>query len=294
MTTGKRQPKLPKEEKVWRTLLLRLRSRMRKKHHTLSEDDVIQLLEEGKRSGAIDTTEHELIESILRFTDTTVKEIMIPRTDVVAVDLEMPRETLLRIVIDEGYSRIPVYRDSIDNIVGILYTKDLLSMFEYRALIILQDLLRPPFLVPESKKISSLLKELQSKRQHMAVVIGEYGGMEGIVTMEDILEEIVGEIGDEYDEERKDVETSSDGTVIIAGSMTVPDFNEKFHSSIQDDPDYETISGFLHKLTGRIPELHEEIRCENQSFTVVKKNQRRIQQVKVKTLSLSADEKIKP
>jgi len=203
----------------------------------------------------------------------------------------MPRETLLRIVIDEGYSRIPVYRDSIDNIVGILYTKDLLSMFEHRDVIILQDLLRPPFLVPESKKISSLLKELQIKRQHLAVVIGEFGGMEGIVTMEDILEEIVGEIGDEYDEEHKDVETSSDGTVLIAGSMTVPNFNEKFHSSIPDDPDYETISGFLHKLTGRIPELHEEIHFEHQSFTVVKKNQRRIQQVKVKTQAPPAEEK---
>jgi CBS domain containing-hemolysin-like protein len=263
------------------SFIARLLSASKKRRQKYSEDDVKQLLEDGKRSGVIDSTERELIESVLEFTDTTVKEIMVPRTDVVAVELSVPRERLIRIVIDEGYSRVPVFQQSIDNIVGIIYTKDLLSMFEHRDVIILQDIVRPPYFVPESKKISMLLRELQTKKQHMAIVIDEFGGTEGIITMEDILEEIVGEIRDEYDEDHRDVETSLDGSVVVNAGMSIHDFNEKFQSSIPDDADYETLSGFLHKLTGRIPELNEEIAFENLSFGVVKKNERRIRQVKV-------------
>lgn len=264
------------------SFIARLLSASKKRRQKYSEDDVKQLLEEGKRTGVIDSTERELIESVLEFTDTTVKEIMVPRTDVVAVELSVPRERLIRIVIDEGYSRVPVYQQTIDNIVGIVYTKDLLSMFEHRDVIILQDILRPPYFVPESKKISVLLRELQTKKQHMAVVVDEFGGTEGIITMEDILEEIVGEIRDEYDEDHRDIETSVDGSVMVNAGMSIHDFNEKFESSIPDDADYETLSGFLHKITGRIPELFEEIPFENITFAVVKKNERRIRQVRVK------------
>jgi CBS domain containing-hemolysin-like protein len=250
----------------------------------LSEEDMIEIIEEGKRSGAIDKTEHELLTSIFEFTDTTVKEIMVPRTDVVGVDINMPPEKLLRIVIEEGYSRIPVFDGTMDNIVGVLYTKDLLSVFEHRGLILLQDVIRTPFLVPESKKIGVLMRELQAKHQHMAIVIDEFGGMEGIVTMEDIVEEIVGEIKDEYDEDKKDVETTSDGSVVISGGMSVRDFNDRFGPLLPEGSDYETISGFLHKQAGRIPELHEEIVYKQRAFTVVKKNQRRIIHLKMKTI----------
>ena len=132
------------------------------KKKKVSEEEVIQLLEEGERSGAIDKTEHELIKSILEFTDTTVKEVMVPRTDVFAVDISTQRDRLLQSLIDQGFTRVPVYRDSIDNIIGIIYTKDLIGMLEHRDLIILQDVIRPAYLVPESKKISVLLKELQA------------------------------------------------------------------------------------------------------------------------------------
>ncbi|MGA7159581.1 MAG: hemolysin family protein [Bacteroidota bacterium] len=271
------------------SFIARLLSASKKKRQKYSEDDVNQLLEEGKKSGVINTTERELIESVLEFTDTTVKEIMVPRTDVVAVELSVPREKLIRVVIDEGYSRVPVYQGTIDNIIGIVYTKDLLSMFEHRDIILLQDIIRPPYFVPESKKISVLMRELQTKKQHMAIVIDEFGGTEGIITMEDILEEIVGEIRDEYDEDHRDVETSVDGSVVVNAGMSIHDFNEKFHSEIPDDVDYETISGFLHKQTGRIPELFEEIPFANLSFVVVKKNDRRIRQVKVKVVDISHD-----
>ncbi|MFA6456583.1 MAG: hemolysin family protein [Bacteroidota bacterium] len=252
------------------------------KKKEVSEEEVIQVLEEGERSGAIDKTEHELIKSILEFTDTTVKEVMVPRTDVFAVDIGTPRDRLLNSLIDQGYTRVPVFRESIDNIVGIIYTKDLIGMLEHRDLIILQDVIRPAYLVPESKKISVLLKELQKNRQHMAIVIDEFGGTEGIITIEDIVEEIVGEIRDEYDEEQNDVETSSDGSTIVNGGMSIHDFNERFKTDIPENSQYDTISGFLHTQTERIPELHEEVRYENISFVVVKKNERRIRQVKIK------------
>lgn len=247
----------------------------------VSEEEVIQILEEGERSGAIDKTEHDLIKSILEFTDTTVKEVMVPRTDVFAVDIVTPRDRLLQSLIDQGFTRVPVYRESIDNIVGIIYTKDLIGMLEHRDLIILQDVIRPAYLVPESKKISVLLKELQKNRQHMAIVIDEFGGTEGIVTIEDIVEEIVGEIRDEYDDEQTDVETATDGSPVVSGGMSIHEFNERFSTDIPEDSQYDTISGFLHSHTERIPELNEEVPYGPLTFIIVKKNERRILKVKI-------------
>jgi CBS domain containing-hemolysin-like protein len=249
-----------------------------KRRKSISEEEVKQLLEEGTRSGAIDTAEHELIKSIFEFTDTTVKEIMVPRTDIVAVELSTPRDTLINMLIEEGFSRIPVYEGSTDNIVGIIYTKDLLSMLEYRDLIILQDIIRPAYFVPETKKISSLLRELQAQRQHMAIVVDEFGGTEGLITMEDIIEEL--------DEEQGDVVTASDGSIMVNAGMNISDFNSRFADTLPEDDDYETLSGFLHKHTGRIPDLHEEIRYNTLLFTIVKKNERRLQQIKVKIMPL--------
>lgn len=250
----------------------------------ISEEEFKLILEEGTRSGVIDKTEHELIESIFEFTDTTAKEVMIPRPDVVALNINTPREKVVKIVLEEGYSRLPVYRDTIDNIIGIVYTKDLLGLLEYRDVIILEDIIRPALFIPETKRISQLMRELQQKKQHMAVVIDEFGGTEGIVTMEDILEEIVGEIHDEYDEELKYVEASADGSFLVNARISVKDFNEKFGTSVPEADEYETLSGFLNKLAGRIPDLNEELRTEALSFTVVKKSQRRIRQARVKKL----------
>lgn len=250
----------------------------------ISEEELKLMLEEGTKSGAIDRTEHELISSIFEFTDTTAKEVMVPRTDVVAVDLTTPREKLLKIVVEEGYSRLPVFNGSIDNIVGIIYTKDLISLLEHRDLIVLQDIIRPAYFVPESKKISQLMRDMQEQKLHIAVVIDEFGGTEGIITMEDIIEEIVGEIHDEYDEVLKEVEPWADGSALVHGRITIKDFNEKFAAELPEAIDYDTLNGFLHKITGRIPELDEEIRFHNFHFTIVKKTQRRIRQVKVRKL----------
>lgn len=248
----------------------------------ISEEEFKLMLEEGTKTGVIDKTEHELIESIFEFTDTTAKEVMIPRPDVVALNVDLPREEIVKIVLEEGYSRMPVYRDSIDNILGVVYTKDLLGLLEYRNVIVIEDIIRPAFFIPETKKISQLMRELQARKLHMAVVIDEFGGTEGIVTMEDILEEIVGEIHDEYDEEVRDVESAADGSFVVNARMSVRAFNERFQTEIPQGDEYETMSGFLSKLTGRIPELNEEIRYEALSFTIMKKSQRRVRLVKVR------------
>jgi CBS domain containing-hemolysin-like protein len=188
----------------------------------------------------------------------------------------------VKIVLEEGYSRMPVYRDTIDNIIGVVFTKDLLGLLEYRNLIVIQDIIRPAYFIPETVKISRLMRDLQARKLHLAVVIDEFGGTEGIVTMEDILEEIVGEIHDEYDEEVRDVESATDGSFVVNGRMTVRDFNERFQVEVPQGDEYETMSGFLSKLTGKIPDLNEEIRFESFLFTIIKKSQRRIRLVRVR------------
>jgi putative hemolysin len=248
----------------------------------ISEEEFKLMLEEGTKTGVIDKTEHELIESIFEFTDTTAKEVMIPRPDVVALNIELPQADIIKTVLEEGYSRMPVYRGTIDNIVGVVFAKDLLGLMEYRNLIVLQDIIRPAYFIPETKKISQLMRELQRRRIHMAVVIDEFGGTEGIVTMEDILEEIVGEIHDEYDEELRDVESAGDGSFVINARLSVRDFNERFQADIPLDDEYETMSGFLNKLAGKIPDVHEELRHEPFTFTIMKKSQRRIRLVRVR------------
>jgi CBS domain containing-hemolysin-like protein len=247
----------------------------------LSEEDLRDVLEAGSKSGAIDKTEHELISSILEFTDTTAKEIMIPRPDIVALDINMPKDQIVQRVIEEGYSRLPVFNGSIDNVIGIIYSKDLLSLLQHRDLIILQDIIRPAYFVHESKKISQLLREFQQKKIHLAIVIDEFGGTEGILSMEDILEEIVGEIHDEYDEVLKEVEQASDGSAIVDASLGIHEFNERFNAEIPDSPDYETLAGFLQKVTGRLPEINEEIQKIGFAFRIVSKTAKRLKKVKV-------------
>jgi CBS domain containing-hemolysin-like protein len=247
----------------------------------LSEDELKQVIEASSLRGTIDRTEHELIKSVLEFSDITAKEIMVPRPDIVALDISMSHELLLEKVVEEGYSRLPVYQRSIDHIIGIIYSKDMLSLLQHRSLIILQDILRPVYFVPESKKVSVLLREFQQKKVHLGVVIDEFGGTEGIVTMEDIVEEIVGDILDEYDEGRKSVEQASDGSVLVDAALSIGEFNRQFRLKIPESPDYETVAGYLQKITGRLPELSEEIKTENFTFLVLTKSARRLRQVKV-------------
>jgi len=225
--------------------------------------------------------ENQLLKNVLEFNDKTVREIMIPRTKVVALDVNAPREKVVKVVLNEGYSRLPVYKDTIDNIIGIVYAKDLINYIEEPNLFVLYDLVRPAYFVPETKKISELLRELQKNKIHMAIVVDEFGGFEGIVTLEDILEEIVGEIHDEYDKVEKNYEILKDGSIVVDASMQVSDFNKKFNVDIPEGTDYESLGGFVSKLAGRIPEEGEKIKFGDFYFEVLKKTNRKIIELKI-------------
>jgi CBS domain containing-hemolysin-like protein len=249
-----------------------------------SEEELRILLAEGKQSGAIDSTEHQLIEKIFEFNDKIAREVMVPRNHMIAIDVEDSREKIFQIVTEEGFSRLPVYKDTIDNIIGVIYTKDLISAAEHRELITLADIIRPVTFVSATKQIGDLLKELQKNKVHMAIVVDEYGGVEGIVTMEDIIEEIVGEIQDEYDNETQEVISEKSGVYIVNPMIQIEDFNKRFSSNIPEDPDYQTLSGFLQKVTGHIPEVYERIDYRGISFTITKKMSNTILQVRVQKL----------
>ncbi len=225
--------------------------------------------------------ENQLLRNVFEFTDKTVREIMVPRTKVVALDINAPREKVVKVVLNEGYSRLPVYKDTIDNIIGIVYAKDLINYIEEPNLFVLHDLLRPAYFVPKTKKISELLRELQKNKIHMAIVVDEFGGFEGIVTLEDILEEIVGEIHDEYDKVVKEYEVLSDGSIVVDAGMLVSDFNRRFNEDIPEDVDYESLGGFVSKLAGRIPEEGERIKFRSLVFEVLKKSKRKIIELKI-------------
>ncbi len=249
-----------------------------------SPEELELIVREGARSGIIDETEKELITSIFDFSETLAKEIMVPRTDMVAINNTIGREALIRRVTEEGYSRMPVYRDNVDNIIGIIHTKDLLSLIEHRDLIVLDDIIRPAHFVPGTLSISTLLREMQQRKVTMAIVIDEFGGTLGLVTIEDILEEIVGEIHDEYDEVHKEFEQVAQDATLVDAGVPIRDFNEKFGSDLPIDGEYDTIGGFIFKISGHIPENQEVLQYNDLQFTVTKKGQRRIRQVKVRRI----------
>jgi len=255
----------------------------------LSEEELEQVIDAGTLSGAIDKTEHELIKSILQFSDITAKEIMVPRPDIVALDIDMPRDSIVHRVIEEGYSRLPVYRGTIDHIIGIVYSKDLLSLLEHRDLIILQDIIRPAFFVPESIKISKLLRQFQQNKVHLGIVIDEFGGTEGLITIEDIIEEIVGDILDEYDEAHRPMPAGRDGNTVVDAAITIAEFNRQFQAQIPETSDYETLAGYLQFITGRLPEPNEEIRAPHFVFHIVSKSARRIRQISVRAIRRTGD-----
>ncbi len=249
-----------------------------------SEEELRLLIAEGRQSGAIDQTEHQLIEKIFEFNDKQAQEIMVPRNRMVALNIEDSREEIYRVVTEEGFSRLPVYNDTTDNIIGVIYTKDLISAAEHRELITLQDIIRPAYFVSSTKQIGNLLKEMQRHRVHMAIVVDEYGGVEGLITIEDIIEEIVGEIQDEYDVDAQEVIPEKSGVYLVNPIMSVEDFNKRFNDIIPEDTDYQTLNGFLQKVTGHIPEVYERIDYKGMSFVVTKKSGNMILQVRVQKI----------
>lgn len=253
-----------------------------------SEEEIRQIIKEGRTTGVIDSTEHQLIEKIFDFNDKTVDEIMIPRNNMFAIDINERRDTIIHKVIEEGFSRIPVYKDTVDNIIGIIYSKDIISAAEHKDIIVLQDILRPAYFVPETKHIGELLKEMQRKRIHLVVVVNEHGGVEGLATLEDIIEEIVGEIEDEYDVENNAIEVGKKGIYLVNPNISIEEFNTKFRADIpENEEEYQTLSGFLQQVTGHIPEIYERIDYKGISMTIMKKAGNKLLQIKIQKLGAS-------
>jgi len=256
--------------------------RLAKKGQNISMDDLSEALD---LATDVVENEKEMLEGIVRFSNLEVSEIMKPRTDVVTVDIETDLATLTRVIIDSGFSRIPVYEETSDHLKGILYVKDLLPHINQKNKFNWQKLIREPFFVPETKKINELLKEFQEKKIHLAIVVDEYGGTEGIVTMEDILEEVVGEITDESDEEevfyrRIDAFTFAfDGKTLLNDFYKVTELDDELFDEVKGDA--ETVAGLLLELKGGFPRMNDVIQCKGIEFTVLAMDKRRIKEVKV-------------
>jgi len=256
--------------------------RLANKGQNISMDDISEALD--LTTGVVQD-EKEMLEGIVRFSNLEVSEIMKPRTDVITVDIQTDMSTLTGIIIDSGFSRIPVYEETSDNLRGILYVKDLLPHLNKKTNFEWQELIREPFYVPEAKKINDLLKEFQEKKIHLAIVVDEYGGTEGIVTMEDILEEVVGEITDESDEAEEFYRRIDARTTIFDGKTLLNDFYKvtELDDELFDDVkgDAETVAGLILELKGGFPRVNDIIHCKSVEFTVLGLDKRRIKEVKV-------------
>ncbi len=256
---------------------------VQKENHVLSVDDLEQALELTDKEDIKD--EQRILEGIVRFGDETAKEIMTSRQDVVDLDFRSTFQEVLQCIVENNYSRIPVYQDNSDNIRGILYIKDLLPHLTKGASFRWQSLIRPPYFVPETKKIDDLLREFQENKVHIAIVVDEFGGTSGIVTLEDVLEEIVGEINDEYDEDEKNYQRINSNTYVFEGKTLLSDFykilnlDDETFEEVEGDAD--TIAGLLLEIKGEFPKLHEKIDFQNITFEIQEMEERRISKVKV-------------
>ncbi|RVU01853.1 HlyC/CorC family transporter [Mucilaginibacter limnophilus] len=251
-------------------------------HH--SSEELQYLLEQGKETGALDVTEHELIQNVFEFNERVVKNIMVPRTKISGIDIDSDKEKLLKKIVEEGYSRIPVYEEVIDKIVGIVHAKDILPLLVRGEDINLRDIIRKPYFVPETKKINDLMAELQQKRIQIAIVLDEFGGTAGMVTLEDIVEELVGEIQDEYDEEKPIVEEVNEREFIVNALAPIYDVNEHLPHDLPEDGDYDTVSGWLGDLFGKIPDVGEQKEANGYNITILKKSDQNIESVKLELL----------
>lgn len=254
----------------------------------ISEEEIKLLIEEGKDRGIFEPTEQELIHSVFRFADISVKGVMVPTAEMVAFNLHDSSETIIKKISEEHFSRYPVYDKDKSDIKGILYSKDVFTELAYKREIAIPPLLHYALFVPESMKISALMREMQKKRLHMAIVVDEYGAVAGLVTIEDLLEEIVGEIRDEYDTESP-VQALRDGAMLIDGSVAIRDLNEDYHFDIPESNEYDTLGGFLLTSLQRLPTIGDSYRTDSQKFTIIGMKGRRILKVKSEPLTVSQE-----
>jgi putative hemolysin len=248
----------------------------------ISEEEIKLLIEEGKEKGIFEAEERELIHSVFEFTDMSAKEVMVPTPHMVTIRLNMNPEDIKNTISEEQFSRYPVVGKDLDDIRGILYAKDFQNAL-VKGQVDIRKIIKPPFFIPETMKISNLLREMQKKRIHMALVIDEYGGVSGLVTMEDLLEEIVGEIRDEYDTESPVIQLS-DGTFFVDASISIRDLKEDYKIEIPESTEYETISGFLLTALQRIPKIGDVVEVEGKRITISEIVGQRIAKVKIEKM----------
>jgi len=246
-----------------------------------SEDEIRIIISEGVKSGALDETEQEIIENIFEFNDLKAHEVMIPRTEMNAIELIDDDNGVITKVIQSGHSILPVYENSVDNIIGVLHTKDLIKSFVEGKTISIKSLIRPAYFIPETKLISEILREMQNRGERLAVVTDEYGGTEGVITIEDILEEIVGELGNNDTAQDKEFSRLPDGNYYVLGSMSIDDFNDTFNKDLQYSDEYNTVAGFVAAQTGKILNVGEKLEYEELTFELIKKIRQKMVQFKI-------------
>lgn len=256
-------------------------------HDIHSTDELQLLVKQSKEGGALEDENYEIIKNAFDFTDHTVKQIMVPRQQIFGLDIDLPKNEMIEKILEYGYSRIPVYQDSIDNIIGIAYAKDVLKGHYRNPEFNLKDLLHQTFYVIETKRISDILAEFQKRHLHIAIVIDEFGGTEGLITLEDILEELVGEIQDEDDDERPIVEKKDERTYIIQSTHPLIDINDHLPHPISISENYNTLSGLMLFNFNRIPKLNDKITLEGYELTVTKIQHRTIQVVQLVDVSIN-------
>lgn len=245
------------------------------------EQEILNTVSEGERLGAVDEEEKEMIESVIEMSDTRVEEIMTPRTEMIAIPSDADLDSVLDAIRAMGHSRIPVYDGTIDTILGILYAKDLLQR-EEKAPFSLKSLMRKALFIPESKPVRELLREFQTQKVHMAIVLDEYGGTAGLVTIEDILEELVGEIADEYDPAQPaELKRIDERTVEVDARMRIDDLNDQLDIELPEDEDFETIGGFVFSRMGKIPKVGEQCEHGNIGIRVIGAEARRVTRLRL-------------
>jgi CBS domain containing-hemolysin-like protein len=271
-------------------LLKRLGIDPAKEQELHSAEELRYILEESSKGGMIESADHRLIENVFDFSETTANQIMVPRTQIVALELGMTSSEIMEQLIEEGYSRLPVYEGTIDNIIGVVYAKDIITLLCHQNLIILQDIIRPAYFVQETEKINRLLQNLQRRRNHMAIVIDEFGGTAGLVTLENIIEEIVGQIQDEYDEETPLVQKNSENEFTVHATAAITDLNELLPKELPESEDYETIGGMVNHFAGRIPEQNDVVEIPGYTCTVLERSMRSLELLSLKVLKTPEEE----
>jgi putative hemolysin len=246
-----------------------------------SEDEIRIIISEGVKSGAIDKNEQEIIENLFEFNDLRAREVMIPRTEIVSLDLTDNKEEMISEIMKSNHSIIPVHTDNIDNIIGIIHTKDIMKSLIRQKNVDVKNLIRPAYFIPETKLISEVLKEMQKRGERLAIIMDEYGGTEGLITMDDILEEIVGDFHNNSPSGIKPYSKLPDGTYYIQGSMYIDDFNETFNKNLPLSDKYNTVAGFISDNTGKILNTGDKLEFETLVFELIKKIRQKMVQFKV-------------